>query len=108
MIDEKLVRKKAPHWFTQSQPPLKHGDGDGTSDGMNGQGTTIEGRLTRLEGAAVAAFVLLMATFGGGYVLLSNQMSAGTERLSAKLDTISGSISDLKADVAVLDERSKK
>jgi hypothetical protein len=90
------------------QPPLKDGGGGGTSDGMAGQGTTIEGRLTRLEGAAVAAFVFLMATFGGGYVLLSNQMNAGTDRLSAKLDAIAGSVSDLKADVAVLEERSKK
>lgn len=90
------------------QRPLKPSGGGGTSDGMTGQGTTIEGRLTRLEGAAVAAFVLLMATFGGGYVLLSNQMGANTERLSAKLDAIAGSASELKADVAVLDERSKK
>lgn len=108
MIDEKLVRQKAPHWFTQGQPPLKDGGGGGTSDGMTGQGTTIEGRITRLEGAAVAAFVLLMATFGGGYVLLSNQTNTGFERLSDKLDVISGSVSELKADVAVLDERSKK
>lgn len=42
MIDDRLVRDKAPHWFTKGQPVLKPDGGGGTSDGM-------EERVTRLE-----------------------------------------------------------
>lgn len=112
MIDEKLVREKAPHWFTQGQPPLKRGDGDGTSDGM---GTDIEKRVSTLEGdhralmiAFGAAFVILISAFGGGYLALSNQISSGFDRVGTKLDVMSGDIAQTKTDIAVLEERSKK
>lgn len=88
--------------------PLRRNGGGGTSDGMSGPTSSLDSRLTRLEGAAVAAFVFLIVTFGGGYVLLSNQINAGTERLAGKLDGLSGSISRLQTDVAVLDERSSR
>lgn len=91
-----------------AQEALRHGPGGGNSGGMTGQATSIEGRLTRLEGAAVAAFVFLIVAFGSGYVLLSSQINAGTERLAGKLDGVSGSISKLQTDVAVLEERSSR
>jgi len=68
----------------------------------------LEQRISRLEGAAVAAFVFLIATFGGGYVLLSNQLNDSTQRVEAKLDALIGEVSEVKSGVAVLEERSKK
>lgn len=108
MIDERLVRERAPHWFTRNRPPLKDTGGDDTSGGMTTSAANLESRLTRLEGAAVAAFVFLIVTFGGGYVLLSNQLNATTARLESKMDTIIGDLSDVKSGVAVLEERTKK
>lgn len=65
----------------------------------------LEGRITRIEGAAVAAFVFLLVAFGSGYVLLSNQQAANTAAITGKLDTLSAQVADVKTDVAVLKER---
>lgn len=107
MIDQERVRAKAPHWFERNRPPLKDGNGGGTSDGMGSAVDIIEKRVTRLEGAAVAAFIFLVVTFGGGYVLLSNQISASTERLADKIETVSKQVSDVDRSVARLEGASE-
>lgn len=65
----------------------------------------LEGRINRIETAAVGAFIFLIVTFGGGYVLLSNQQAANTAAITSKLDALSAQVGDVKTDVAVLKER---
>lgn len=75
---------------------------------------TLEPRVKQVEAdvrtlmiAFGAAFVVLILAFGGGYLALSAQQSASTERLATKLDSIGTQLSDVKTGVAVLEERTK-
>lgn len=65
----------------------------------------IEARVSRIESAAVAAFVFLLIAFASGYLLLSNQQAGQTERISAKLDTLTAQIGEVRTDVAMVKER---
>lgn len=92
--------------FEPTEPTLKGGGGGGTSGGMYPANANLEARISRLEGGAVAAVIFLLATFGGGYVLLSNQGNSNTDRLAAKLDTLTEQVAVIRTDAAVLKERS--
>lgn len=104
-FQEARIAREQAAMKTGSQS-LKDGDGGGTSGGMTNS-SALDGRITRLEGAAVAAFIFLIVTFGGGYVLLSNQMASGFDRVGGKLDVMSRDIGKTQSDIAVLEERSK-
>ena len=65
----------------------------------------LEARVNRIEGAAVAAFVFLLVAFASGYLLLSNQQAAQTEKISTKLDVLTAQLGEVRTDVAVIKER---
>ena len=96
---EAAVRSLAP------QEPLRKDGGGGIFTDM---ATGLEQRVTRIEGAAVAAFVFLIVTFGGGYVLLSNQISSGFERVGDKVDAVSSQVAEVSERTARLEGAADK
>lgn len=77
---EEARREREEAFFPDTDPPLKRGNGGGTSDGMDGWQQSVETRLADL-GNDVRD---LRRWFGGGVILLLGAFAAGFLALQAE------------------------
>lgn len=66
---------------------------------------SVEGRITRLEGAAVAAFVFLLLAMTAGFFRLTDAATESDKAMAARLERIDATLGEIRTDVAILKER---
>ncbi len=87
---------------------LNAGGGGDNGDGMSWQEAVrrvdekVDGNFKWVLGVYGAGFMILLAAFASGYVLLSHQIEDGNTKLLTKLDGLTSSAADIRTDIAVL------
>lgn len=84
------------------QPPLKHGDGDGTSGGMDAWQQSTEQRLNNLDGRLDSHLKWLLLAFAAGFIVLAGLVVNRTDSLSVNLGS---KIEAVGAQVSTTNER---
>lgn len=93
---------------------LKNSGGGGTFDDMTWQDAVqrvdakVDSNFKWVIGVFGAGFMVLLAAFASAFLILTDDIQSGNEKIAVKLDTISAQISDVKTDVAILKTQTAK
>lgn len=106
--------EEAPDEPAVTPAPLK-GGGDGDNyGGMDPWQTSVDRQLGQIHGDmrdmlrfAIGGFVLTFSAIIASFFLLSAKIEASTDKLGAKIDGVTAQLSDVKSNVAVLNEQAK-
>lgn len=99
--------------FPNHRPPLKGGDGGGTSGGMTDDWKqSVDRQLGQLHGDVrhllfgfAAGFLILLSAGISGYLLLDSKFSSKFEGIDSKFDTIDARLTAVERKVDVIDTK---